>query len=147
MVAMIMIIVVICHFYQSVFSPVSYPYFLHFWQYTLLQKSYDTIKVKKTKDRNVCKIFSLVPSKKPVTRENCNKLSVSFSIFEWWNWLKYQLCQIAKCQMAFFGIIVNSIIKNWKVMKGMTENILHVIRICKSQGIFPKSVWIHEFQC
>jgi hypothetical protein len=30
----------------------------------------------------MCKIFSLVPSKKPVTRENLDKLCVYFSIFE-----------------------------------------------------------------
>ena len=33
--------------------------------------------------RNMCKIFSLIPSKKPPTRENWDKLSVYFSIFEW----------------------------------------------------------------
>ena len=33
--------------------------------------------------RNLCKTFSLVPSKNPVTRENWDKLSVYFSIFEW----------------------------------------------------------------
>ena len=33
--------------------------------------------------RNMCKIFALVPSKKPVIRENWDKLSVYFSIFEW----------------------------------------------------------------
>ena len=31
--------------------------------------------------RNICKIFSLIPSKKPPTREKLNKLSVYFSIF------------------------------------------------------------------
>ena len=35
--------------------------------------------------RNMCEIFSLVPSKKPVTRENWEKLSVYFSIFEFIN--------------------------------------------------------------
>ena len=31
---------------------------------------------------------------------NWDKLSVYFSIFEWANWPKHQLCQICKCQMA-----------------------------------------------
>ena len=48
------------------------------------------------------------------TRENWDKLSVHFSIFEWWNWPKHQFCQIAKCQMAFFGITVNFIIQRLK---------------------------------
>ena len=44
---------------------------------------------------NMWKIFPLVPSKRPVTRENWDKL----------------FCQIAKCQMAFFDITVNFIIQ------------------------------------
>ena len=47
--------------------------------------------------RNMCKLFSLVPSKRLVTRENWDKLSVYF-----FNRPKDQLCKIAKCQMAFF---------------------------------------------
>ena len=50
---------------------------------------------KAAKARNMCKIFSLVPSKKPPTRENWEKLSVYFSIFEWKNWSKHQFCRIA----------------------------------------------------
>ena len=44
--------------------------------------------LERLKARNMCKIFSLIPSKRPVTRENWDKL----------------FCQITKCQMAFFGI-------------------------------------------
>ena len=36
----------------------------------------------------MCKIFSLVPSKKPVVRENWDKQSVYISNFEWFNWSK-----------------------------------------------------------
>ena len=39
--------------------------------------------VRGSKARNMRKIFSLVPSKKPVTREKWDKLSVYSSIFEW----------------------------------------------------------------
>ena len=48
----------------------------------------------------------LLPSAK--TQEylrNWDKLSVYFSIFEWWNWPKHQFCQIANG--FFFGIAVN----------------------------------------
>ena len=48
---------------------------------------------------NMCKIFSLVPSKKLLNREN---------------WPKHQFCQIVKCQMVFFGITVNSITQKLK---------------------------------
>ena len=37
---------------------------------------------RRIKARIMCKTFSLVPSKKPVTRENWDKLSVFFSIFK-----------------------------------------------------------------
>ena len=40
-----------------------------------------------------------VHSKKPVTRENWDKLSVYFSIFEWQNWPKHQFWQVAKRQV------------------------------------------------
>ena len=42
----------------------------------------------------MCKILSLVPSKKTVTREDWDKLNVYFSIFEWYNWSKHQFCPI-----------------------------------------------------
>ena len=65
------------------------------------------------KARNMFKIFSLIPSKK--TRGNWDKLSVYFSIFEW---SKHQFCQIAKCQMAFYGIgtylTINLVIQKWR---------------------------------
>ena len=63
---------------------------------------------------NMHKIFSLVLSEKLPTRENWDKLSVHFSIFEWWNWPKHQFCQIAKCQMSFFSITVNFITQKLK---------------------------------
>ena len=81
--------------------------------------------------------------KKPVTRENWDKLRVNFVIFEWWNWSKHQFCQIFKCQMAFFGITVNFITQKlkskhlvclsflwWQVFfEGTRENIFHIFRV------------------
>ena len=63
---------------------------------------------------NLYKIFSLVPSKKPVARENWDKLSVYFSILNDEIDKKHQFCQIAKCQMAFFGMTENFIIQKLK---------------------------------
>ena len=58
------------------------------------------------------KIFSLVPSKKPVTRENWGKLSVYFSIFEWFTVIpKKSIWHLAICKI---GVLVNSIIKKLK---------------------------------
>ena len=86
----------------------------------------------------MCKEF---PSKKPATREIWDKLSVYFSIFEWYNWPKYQFSLIAKCQMPFFGIIVNFIIEKFSLsqfslltgfFERTRENILHIFRALKS---------------
>ena len=43
--------------------------------------------------------------KKHPTRENWDKLSVYFSIFEWWSWSKHQFCQIAKCQLVCLSFL------------------------------------------
>jgi hypothetical protein len=60
----------------------------------LLHQFVETLKTKiaSTEARNICNKFSLVPSKKPVTRENWDKLSVYFSNFLWYN-LQLHLCQ------------------------------------------------------
>ena len=49
----------------------------------------------------ICVNMFIRSLKKHVTRENWDKLSVYFSIYEWWNWPKHQFFQIAKCQMTF----------------------------------------------
>ena len=48
------------------------------------------------------KYFLSLPQKNPVTRENWNKPSVYFSIFQLWNWPKHPFCQISLCQIVFF---------------------------------------------
>ena len=68
----------------------------------------------KTRARNMCKIFSLVPSKNPVTRENWDKLSVHFSIFEWWNLQLYQKTLFGTWQFGKIGVLVNFIIQKLK---------------------------------
>ena len=69
-----------------------------------------------SKARNMYKIFSLIPSKKPVTRENWDKLRVHISLFEWWNLQLYQKSQLALCsQFVKIGVVVNFIIEKLKV--------------------------------
>ena len=60
------------------------------------------------------KIFFLVPSKKPATRENWDKLSVYFSLFESRN---LQLCQkkpFDSWQFCTIGVLVNFITRKLK---------------------------------
>ena len=55
--------------------------------------------------RNMWKIFSPVPSKKLVTREIWDKLSVYFSIFVWQKWTKTPIlpnCQSDICNCKFY---------------------------------------------
>ena len=67
-----------------------------------------------TQVRNMCKIFSLMPSKNPPTRENWDKLSVYFSIFLWLNLQLYQKKPFANWQFGKIGFLVNLIIQKWK---------------------------------
>ena len=65
--------------------------------------------------QNMCAIFSLVPSKKPVTRKKWEKLSVYFSIFEWWKLELYQKNHLALdnlTKLVFWWILS---FKNWKI--------------------------------
>jgi hypothetical protein len=75
----------------------------------------------------MCKIFSLVPSKKVCTFQFLNNKIGP----------KHQFCQIAKCRAKwlFFGITVNSSFQKLKrkqfswmtgFFEGIRENILHI---------------------
>ena len=52
----------------------------------------------------MCKIFSLVPSKKPFTRENWDKLSVYFSSFEWYNFQLFHKKPFGTWQFGKIGL-------------------------------------------
>ena len=98
-----------------------------FWCWQILKMPYwwvaftdqaKTVGLYFIKARNMCKIFSLVPSKKPVIRENWDKLSVYFTIFKWWNWPKHEFCQIAKCQLALlYRYLLMLSFDNWSFAK------------------------------
>ena len=90
----------------------------------------------------MCKIFSLIPSKNPVTRENWDKLSVNFSIFEWWCLQLYKKITFGSWQFGNIGVLVNFINQKlkskhlvclsffwWQVFfEGTRENIFHLFR-------------------
>ena len=63
----------------------------------------------------MCKIFSLVPSKNLVTRENWDKLSVYFSIFLRLNLQLYQKNAIWHLAIWQIGVLVNFIIQKLKM--------------------------------
>ena len=68
-----------------------------------VKKIWDIILPTNIKAQNMCKIFSLVPSKKLATQENLDKLSVYFSIF---GLMKLTKTILTNCQVlsVFFGI-------------------------------------------
>ena len=67
-----------------------------------------------SKARNMCKIFSLIPSKKPATRENWDKLSVYFLIFEWQYLQLYHEKPFGAWQFGKIGVFVNFITQKLK---------------------------------
>ena len=59
-------------------------------------------------------IFPLIHSKKSVTRENWDKPSVYFSIFEWQNLQSYQKKPLGTWQFGKIGVLVNLVIQKLK---------------------------------
>ena len=66
---------------------------------------------------NMCKTFSLVPSKKLVTRENWDKLNVYFSTFEWQNLHLYQKKSFSTWKFGKISVWVNLIIQKLKSLR------------------------------
>ena len=85
----------------------------------------------------MCKMFSLLPSKKPVTREDWDKLPIYFSIF--WVIKLTKTPILPNCQVPnvlFFCINVDCIVKKLKskrlvfliFFEGTRENIVHIFQ-------------------
>ena len=87
----------------------------------------------------MCKIFSLVPSKKALTRENWDKLSVHFSIFGVIKFTIIQKKTFGTRKFGKIGVLVNFIIQklkskhsfclsflSWHVFEQTRENILNI---------------------
>ena len=112
--------------------------------------------------QNMCKIFSLVPSKKPVTKENWEKISVYFSIF----WMikftvipKKVIWHLAIWQNWCFGQFYHSKLKSkhllclsflwWKVFSREQEKIFYIYsgpRIAHWNPVLWGKFWIHSSQ-